>query len=553
MQHGTEDAGSGIFKQAQCKILTTLGAFEDFADDWRRLWESDPQREIFQHFEWILSWIRAYKKERALYMPVVFDERGVIGILPLVFENRTLRFAGHSVSDYNGLVCDSTCAAQVLETAMGALLSMDCWDRIVLENVPAQSSLGECLERIPSGIRRRMEVIRGVPCPALVLQEGKERILAGLLSKSKRKVNALRRLGNLRFRHIEDRDELKAYLPTFYRQHIHRWAVDGIRSRFLENESVEFYETLLARLRIHDQIRFSVLELEDRPIACLLAFQVNGKYSFYKPTFDIDFWDYSPGLVLLFNVFRHIQTADVREFDFGLGGETYKYRFSNLIRRNLEIYVHRPSVRAMVIRAGLRLKEGVRNQPLIAPVLYKLTERWRRVLAGATWNSIRHLVPALEFEWILYPPERNVAKAAGMFSWKIAAFSELAGFAWKYPAHFDRIHLRQARIRLQQGETPCLIAARGRLCWLFWMRGGAPQNGSAVMYDFWRFPGANAAEELHDFPELLRRIASEQGLQGWKLHVRPRLAPPILFRSAGFRISKHMVRVRFFRSSWTFP
>lgn len=534
------------YPEFHCKLLTTLFELETFADDWRRLWKLDPQREIFQHFGWITCWIRAYKYDGRLCVLAVFDGNGVAGFLPLVFENRVVRFAGYSVSDYNGLICDPARACRVLEAAIQALLRTDGWDRIVLENVPARSSLAACLESLSPGARRHMEVIRGIPCPTLVLSEQKEQILDGILAKSKRKVNALRRLGNVRFRHIEDPAELKAHLPAFYRQHINRWAVDGIRSRFVENASIEFYESLLARLHIRDEIRFSVLELDERPVAYLLGFQVNGKYSFYKPTFDIDLWDHSPGLVLLFNLFRHVKTEDVSEFDFGLGGESYKYRFSNLTRQNLDIHIHRPGVRGAAIRFGLRLKERVRTQRLVAPVWHKWTESWRRFLAGLNWNSIRSIFPVWESVWILSPPETS-ADVENRLSSNAAKLSELAGLSREYPGHFDRVRLRRARVRMQQGEIPYLISSRGRLRWLAWLRGNESNDGAAI-YDLWSPPGAPPDEALPGLPEILTRLAAGQGLKNWQLHLRPETAPPPLFRKAGFRFSRRVLRVRLFHS-----
>ena len=507
----------------------------------------DPHRELFQHFDWIASWVRAYKKDRRLCVAAVFDATGVKGFLPLVFENRILRFAGYSVADYNGLICDPECAAQVLEVALDALLRIDGWDRIVLDNVQAHSPLAASLGVLSSRIRRRLEVIRGIPCPALVLTGQKERILNGILAKSRRKVNALQRLGQVRFRHIEDTEELKSHLPAFYRQHINRWAVDGIRSRFMDKESLDFYEGLLARPHIRNHFRFSILEVNDRPAAYLMGIEVNGKYSFYKPTFDIDLWDHSPGLVLLFSLFQYLKTTEINEFDFGLGGEAYKYRFSNVIRQNLDIHIRRPGFKATVSRFGLLLKERVRNQPLVTPIWFKTTERLHRFLAKTSWSSIRRsILPSCETLWVLSPPQGNT-QTGDLLSPRRAQLSDLAGLSRQYPEYFDRVRLQQARVRLQAGEIPYIVSFRGALRWLVWVRGTLSKEGAAI-YDIWSPPGAPAGEGLSGFPELLTVLASEHGLSGWKLHLDPHIAPVAIFRKVGFSRAARLLRVRMFRS-----
>lgn len=105
------------------------------------------------------------------------------------------------------------------------------------------------------------------------------------------------------------------------------------------------------------ELRFAVLELDGRPLAYHFGFESKRTYLWYKPAFDVGFWKYSPGEVLLRNLLRYARDSELREFDFTIGDESFKQRFANCRKENLAIYVERnpASVRCLslgAIRAG---------------------------------------------------------------------------------------------------------------------------------------------------------------------------------------------------------
>jgi CelD/BcsL family acetyltransferase involved in cellulose biosynthesis len=82
-----------------------------------------------------------------------------------------------------------------------------------------------------------------------------------------------------------------------------------------------------------------VLELDGRPLAWYFGFQVNGKFLLYQHTFDLDASAYTPGELLLWNLFEYARDHVAREFDFGNGDEPYKNRFANHSRETFSLYI----------------------------------------------------------------------------------------------------------------------------------------------------------------------------------------------------------------------
>src|SRR6516162_7289635 len=119
------------------RIVSTVVELESLAGSWRELWNSNPNREIFQHFDFIREWIRAFGEGEGLLTPVVRARGNVIAILPLVKQGRSVRFIGHSVSDYNDVLCAPEVANAALDTAFSTLLNVrpGAWDTIILERV----------------------------------------------------------------------------------------------------------------------------------------------------------------------------------------------------------------------------------------------------------------------------------------------------------------------------------------------------------------------------------------------------------------------------------
>jgi CelD/BcsL family acetyltransferase involved in cellulose biosynthesis len=359
-------------KNLECRVLTDFGELERFSTEWTRLQTAAGKGEIFQHFTWIQAWWHSLREDSRLFTPIVLRGGRIVGILPLVLTGRRLRFLGYSVSDYNHFLAEPNEGNAALEVCLTSLLkhSID-WNEIVLEKVPESSLLAECIQGLPEYWRQWIVKTRGEPCPTLMLGENRQETLDSLLSKDKlrKTVRHLGRRGKLTFRHLEDVDDIMVHLPQFIRQHIRRSALAGRRSAFLNSDYVSFYENLLERFDTRREIRFSVLELDGRAIAYHFGSLFRGTYLYYKPTFDVDLWDLSPGQALLWYLFEYLKVADVQEFDFGDGGESYKYRFSNLVHKNVNFTVHAPGFRSIARKMCRHLRESAKEQILSSPTL----------------------------------------------------------------------------------------------------------------------------------------------------------------------------------------
>lgn len=514
----------------RCDILTDYAQLERLAPEWERLWGADPEREIFQHFQWIRAWIRAYGSNHSLYAPVVCEGSRVIGVLPLVLRDRRLRFLGYSASDYNVILCEPSRRYEVLHQALLALFqNRTTWDVLTLENAPESQALAGLIADLPVSVRRRIVAAPRTPCPTLVFAESGG--LAVLRSKNIiRKVRLLERLGAVAFRHIEDPCEAQRHLERYFRQHVRRAKMADRESGFLTRESVQFCRELFSKLDLHRELRFSVLEVNAEPAAYLLGFYLDGKYIFYKPSFDVNLWDSSPGLVLLYHLLKSLAAEGASEFDFTVGGETYKYRFSTRVRENQTFYLFAPGFRGSLRLQTGRLEEAargwLRNRPKLkqcaARALAALSEIAAQARQYGSWALFRRALRAA-FSWdriAAYQLQQPNASLPAE-EVRVAQLAELADYAAEGSA-LNSSRLQTARERLKQGDWAYLAARGTEFLEVAWVRKASeirPRENARplllqapvfLIYDRWTAP-SNRSGALS--LGLVRRIGEDAAAQ----------------------------------------
>jgi CelD/BcsL family acetyltransferase involved in cellulose biosynthesis len=337
-----------------CELITNFSQLEKLSVDWERLWRADPDREIFQSFRWARAWWQSYGDKLSLRSLAVFEGERLIGILPLVQDGEQIVFLGGSQADYSTLVCENDRAAEVFEAALDTLLKLADWKECVLSSLKLDGQILKQLATLPKRLRCHLQKVYVDDCYTILLSENRD-ALASLLGKhhTKRRLNKLRKAGALTFRHIESKAEAQVQLSEFLRHQTQARALAG-KSR-IPPEFCSFLRNLISELDLTRELRFGVLELNDRPLAWHLSFHLNDKLLFYQQTFDVDSWDYSPGEVLVHELLRYVKENAIREFDFAHGAEPYKNRFTTHRRKSYSLYIERDSVRGRIrriLRAG---------------------------------------------------------------------------------------------------------------------------------------------------------------------------------------------------------
>jgi CelD/BcsL family acetyltransferase involved in cellulose biosynthesis len=455
------------------KIITRFSDLEKLSTSWENICEANPQAEIFHTFQWNRAFCIALGPDASLCVVVVYAGTEVVGILPLASRGDSLQFLGSPASDYNDVLCYEKYTAEVVKTAFDALLQGKVrWTRCILDNVPAHSRLVRSLGILSNEVQKRLQLCFKSPCPTLLLNARTEGKGDNWLRKQsvQRHEKRLRKLGLLSFRHLETRKEIRQHLDAFFLQHVQRLAFKGRKSHFLQLATRQFYSALVDELDPCVQLRFSMLSLNELPIAYHFGFQYKGKFIWYQPTFNVNYWDYSPGEVLLAELLRYAQRRSISEFDFTVGGEGYKSRFANETRQLFTISIDHGSQlvnrfgrlqrwcvacfrkAALWIFQNRRLRSFARTCRLnltaalaCSPSLAKPSQLFRAVAAKLVrWDNI--------FICKLNQPDNHNSRNNAELLISPMMLSEIASLSVDHPDQLHPLKLQILRERLKAGD-----------------------------------------------------------------------------------------------------
>jgi CelD/BcsL family acetyltransferase involved in cellulose biosynthesis len=257
-----------------------------------------------------------------------------------VGRGRVLRFVGDGRADYCDLITAND--KQTVAAIVSGLRENPDWDMLDLGSIPSESPSVGLLKSLCEDAGFRVIVRDHFVCPTLLVR-GHEHAVHRILNKPslRRRQNYFERIGKLEFRNLGTAADIEPYLDSFFNQHTERWHQTGAPSLFHDELNRTFYRDLVARLDGTGWLLFSVVELDGHPIALHYGFDYNDTVIWYKPSFDRAFAAGSPGLVLVRHLIRTVVETGRRELDFTIGDEPFKRRFTNAVRKTVNVQVFR--------------------------------------------------------------------------------------------------------------------------------------------------------------------------------------------------------------------
>ena len=365
----------------------------------------------------------------------------------------------------------------------------------------------------------------------------------------------------------------------------------GEPSQFLDPAQRVLFEALVEELDPTRILRFAVLELNDRPIAYHFGFEFDGKFIWYKPSFDVALWDSAPGEVLIRHLLIYCLGAQVREFDFTVGDEAFKYRFANHERQNLEIIFYRSKNRARITRLNVHTRDIFKQRhprawaTLKAAVSGSTTAvrgacrtLQRKGLIGTAEAFARRLrLAALACDEVCIfvherpnrpaPPEPSLQ--IENFRVRLGSLADLADLAAAYPEEISVSKLGSGRERLKRGDQ-LFVAVRGdqivHAAWVgqcntidvsYVLGAGSHvplEVPAPVIYDCWT-PPPHRGQEI--YPKLVSYLATQVLAEAPAVYIYASTSNHSSWRGiekAGFDPWRRIGRLRllgFFQRRWS--
>lgn len=364
----SESLDDGDANRLTTRCVTNWDDARDLAGEWSALLERAAWSSVFQTWEWNRCWWDAFGSACKLRLILCYRDRQLVAAAPMMLTKahprlgrarNQLCFVGspNSSSDYCDILVDADVPGAldaVLEKLIEHSEDADC---IHLTNMPSESPNCSGIVRFLRNRRSPLIVETDQLAPTRILGQPDEDRKVANKSSLRRRVNYFEKAGDLKFRRCAGAAEIFGYLDVFFEQHKARRELAGSVSQFDDAAQRDFYRALVSRMVAPGWLKFDVVTFNGKPLAIHLGFEYRGSFIWYKPAFDVEFANRSPGEVLIKFLLQDAIDRKLKEFDFTVGDEPFKFRFSNVTRVNM---------RAIGFRSGVHHKLYVLRRALLA-------------------------------------------------------------------------------------------------------------------------------------------------------------------------------------------
>ncbi len=334
------------------KEKKTLNELVSLEDEWNQLLERSEIKSPFLTFEFISNYWRFIEEknpESQLLILTVRENGELLGIAPLMkgtsrvsfFNLRKIEFIGAPQADIADFIIPEKNKKRILKEIYSHLLKKsNSWDSIALEEIPEDSST---LSLSPEILRNSsFGIYFSNFSPSLGYNDLPEEELKKKINKKsvRREIKKIKKKGKFSFDCLSDYEEAKKFLPLFFQLHIKRWGKTPTKSMFEREEYRRFYEELFKSFSERGYARLFKISFNEEPIAFEYGLKFDGMYFGHLVTYDREYRDLAPGIVLLGLVTKEGYGENWRELKYGRGKEGYKLRFVNKIKKNYKIALY---------------------------------------------------------------------------------------------------------------------------------------------------------------------------------------------------------------------
>lgn len=342
--------------------------------------ENDSENYCFQSYDWLESWIKNYRDNSSnflLCITTVLYQNKIICIFPLEiqkkFKLKILKWIGDKQSDY--------CSPLLRKDFnFDKEIFIDLYKKIFKE---IQNVDIVYLEKQPQYINRVKNPFVGLSgnyfdskTYNILLPKKWKNYCNEILKKefhlqNLRKKRSLKKLGKLKFKIYNNKDEKIAVLKELFQQKNIRLSSQGIKD-ILDPKDFKFYKRLEEGSFLNIKTQLSSLTLNGELIA--IHWGVVYKKRFYYLLLsmkDGKLGRYSPGRLLISLLIRWSISKKLEIFDFTLGEENYKKSWSSNVS-SLFNFVESRSLKGLYLFFLIKIK-------LILKQIYKQNYRKKMV------------------------------------------------------------------------------------------------------------------------------------------------------------------------------
>jgi CelD/BcsL family acetyltransferase involved in cellulose biosynthesis len=321
---------------------------EDLKTEWNALVGSGIAHVPFLRYEYLKTWWQTrgggeWPQESALIIVLAHEEDRLVGIAPCFVANKKLMLLGSiEISDYLDLLVDhrhvDEFAAGLLTYIRSDLAPIFGINHVEFDNIfdnsPSLDALRLACQR--HGLTCCVKPIS--QCPHIPLSGDYEEYLAGLDKKQRHEMRRKQR----RILELPDGSDWyiasdPATIESEIAEFLRLMACDEYKRKFLTEPMKQQMRLSMLDAFNHKSLQLAFLTIGGKKAAAYLNFDFNNRIWVYNSGIDPQFFEHSPGWLLLIHLIKWSIENGRFEFDFMRGNEDYKYKFGAVDRTVIQI------------------------------------------------------------------------------------------------------------------------------------------------------------------------------------------------------------------------
>ena len=304
---------------------------------------------VFSTWDWLTIWWKHFGSNRELILLLAEENDEVVGAAPLMYSvhatlglrTAKIEFIGTPTSDYNNFILGEK-GEECMKLFADYLLNdfPDKWDSLDLKEIPEGSQSLILLKRMS----RKLEVVslRSIHyCLHIPVPKSYDILYNNLNYKFRQNLRRcqshLEQYHKVEFRDLSSTNECDKGMETLFDLHQKRWETAGQQGVFADKKICDFNRDVARTLSESGRLGLYSIVVDGAPVGSSYGFKYNSKYYYYLHGVDPEYNKFSIGNLLVAGLLKECIHGGLTEFDFLRGDEPYKYRWTSLGRKNIDI------------------------------------------------------------------------------------------------------------------------------------------------------------------------------------------------------------------------
>ena len=311
---------------------------EVFWEKYETLWRDTDNNSSFRSRNYIKYLVN---KENATKDKILFScgwyNGNLICIWPFTLKDGILEWIASNEVDYAIALMDKNIPIGELQKGIELAINLEGVRHVRLKKIPQWHLVFNILSKVSSDLKHKSYFFPFWICPSIENNKGQHQqdaLHKAIYEKNKRLKsyeNKLRKKDGFKFEVTQCDGNLKEWAQEFCDLHEIRWNKTPTPSLYIDqNERLHFFNQLQQWHKDKVSIRFSIM-LGDERLAMCVGLLGNDRLIYHKIVYSSLYSELRPALILIRLMINWLlnNRKEIQIFDFGLGDEPYKSRFSN--------------------------------------------------------------------------------------------------------------------------------------------------------------------------------------------------------------------------------